>query len=146
VLDAQPLLLQLDPGRIREGPRDGLGDVLRKRRWHRVVEEEQQPPYGAHAPHQPAAAVHARPFGFGLGPPRRLLRRRRLLAPLVSAFVLVVVGPVVFRGRRRLLPLRLLPPPEERHGGCRVCGGSRVTCAGATASRARSSGGRSEAS
>jgi hypothetical protein len=120
VLDAQPLLLQLDPRRVRVRPRDGIGDVLRERRRHRVVEEEQQPPYGAHAPHQPAAAVDARPFGPG--PPRRLLRRRRLFAPLVSAPVLVVVGPAVIRESRRSVPLRLLPPPQERHGGGRVGG------------------------
>lgn len=95
VLDAEPLLLQLDPGRVREWPRDRLRNVLRERRRHRVVEEEQQPPGGAHAPDQPAAAVHARPLG--LGPPRRLLglRRRggggRRLLPFV---VIVVVGPV----------------------------------------------------
>lgn len=73
VLDAEPLLVQLDPGRVRERACDGLRDVLRERRRHRVVEEEQEPPGGAHAPDQPAAAVHARPPG--LGPPGRQIGR-----------------------------------------------------------------------
>jgi hypothetical protein len=127
VLDAEPLLLQLDPGRVRERARDGLRDVLRERRRHRVVEEEQEPPGGAHAPDQPAAAVHARPLA--LGPPGRLLGRRRggggRPFPLV---VVVVVGPVAIRGRRR----RLLPPPQERHGARRGGGGSEGYLRGPT--------------
>lgn len=126
VLRPQPLLLQLDPGRVRERPRDRLRDVLRERRRHRVVQEEQQPPRRAHAPHQPAAAVHARPPGPRslrrlLRRRRRRLRRRRrrggrrsrLLLPLLVE-VGAVAAVLVRLLRRRL---RLLPAPQQRHGG-----------------------------
>lgn len=116
VLGVQPLLLQLHPGRVGERARDGLRDVLREGRRHGVVEEEEQPPGGADAPHEPAAAVDARPLGLGpLGRRREGGgggggRLRRLVA-LVALVLLVVVGAIAVvarRGRRRLL---LLPPP-----------------------------------
>lgn len=114
VLGVQPLLLQLDPGRVRERARDGLRDVLREGGRHGVVEEEQQPPGRADAAHEPAAAVHARPLGFH--PLHGLLGRRRgggrLLRRLLPLVLVVVVGAIAVvarRGRRRRL--LLLPPP-----------------------------------
>lgn len=109
VFHPQPLLVQLDPRGVRQGAGDGLGDVLREGGWHGVVEEEKQPPYGAHEADHPAAAVHARP-PLPLLPLRR--GRRKGLVVVVVVVVFGCVGVCVGVGFGKGFP----PAGDRRHG------------------------------